>query len=201
MKALAAPPRRLRVREDGRRQIIEAAWRLARANGLAALTLRDLAQEVGMQAPSLYSYFPSKHAIYDAMFADGNRRVMRFAEGLGAPHASDAWLKAALKAFIRFCRDDPALYQLLYQRSIPGFQPSSQSLALSNSVLDGTRQLLAMLGVKGTAAVDLFTAMVTGLISQQTANDPKGERWIRRCDDAVDMFLGHFRARARRRVT
>ena len=30
-------------------RILDAAWRLARQNGLAALSLRDLAQEVGMR--------------------------------------------------------------------------------------------------------------------------------------------------------
>ena len=47
------------------------AWQLARERGLSQLTLRDIAQRVGMRAPSLYSHFESKNAIYDAMFATG----------------------------------------------------------------------------------------------------------------------------------
>ena len=35
-----------------------------------------LAREVGMRQPSLYEYFDSKHALYDAMFADGNRQLL-----------------------------------------------------------------------------------------------------------------------------
>ena len=42
-----------------------------RAEGLAGLSLRELAKRVGMQAPSLYAYFGSKAAIYDAMFVEG----------------------------------------------------------------------------------------------------------------------------------
>ncbi len=57
-------------REATRREILDAAWALAREHGLAALTLRDLAGRVGMQPPSLYSHFASKNAIYDAMFAE-----------------------------------------------------------------------------------------------------------------------------------
>src|SRR5215472_3019213 len=63
--------RRAERREATRAEILAAAWELVRAEGLAALSLRDLARRVGMQAPSLYSYFDSKHAIYDAMFAQG----------------------------------------------------------------------------------------------------------------------------------
>src|ERR1700712_1069349 len=52
-------------------EILDAAWALARTEGLAGISLRAVAKQVGMQAPSLYSYFPSKNAIYDAMFAQG----------------------------------------------------------------------------------------------------------------------------------
>ena len=48
-----------------------AAWELVREHGLAGLALRDLAERVGMKAPSLYSYFGSKLEIYDAMFHEG----------------------------------------------------------------------------------------------------------------------------------
>src|SRR3954452_19755563 len=63
--------RRDRRREATKAEILEAAWDLVREHGLAALALRDLAARVGMRAPSLYQYFDSKHAIYDAMFTQG----------------------------------------------------------------------------------------------------------------------------------
>jgi AcrR family transcriptional regulator len=63
--------RRAERQEATRREILDAAWRVARTNGLAGLTLRDVAAAVGLRPPSLYSYFPSKDAIYDGMFADG----------------------------------------------------------------------------------------------------------------------------------
>jgi AcrR family transcriptional regulator len=56
-------------REATRLEILDAAWALARENGLSQITLRDVANQVGMRAPSLYSHFESKNAIYDAMFA------------------------------------------------------------------------------------------------------------------------------------
>ncbi len=49
--AIARRKRRARVREATRSEILEAAWKLARERGVAALTLRDLAKEVGMRAP------------------------------------------------------------------------------------------------------------------------------------------------------
>ena len=74
---LGTPPtrdRRAERRDATRTEILGAAWEIVRAEGLGALTLRDVAQRVGMRAPSLYGYFDSKHAIYDAMFADASRQ-------------------------------------------------------------------------------------------------------------------------------
>ena len=77
-------PRRDRVAERRaatRVEILEAAWELAGEQGLAEFTLRDLAERVGMRAPSLYSHFASKHAIYDAMFGQAWSDFERVALG------------------------------------------------------------------------------------------------------------------------
>ena len=58
-------------REATRREIIDVAWEMAQEKGLAEFTLRDVAARVGMRAPSIYTHFESKHAIYDAMFGQG----------------------------------------------------------------------------------------------------------------------------------
>src|SRR5207253_10226190 len=75
-----APPLRDRRAERytaTRREILDAAWELVRAGGLASLTMRDLGTRVGMRAQSLYAYFPSKYAICDAMFDESNRELLR----------------------------------------------------------------------------------------------------------------------------
>jgi len=77
--------RRTKRREATRQEIVEAAWGLARENGLAGVSLRDLGKRVGMQAPSLYSYFPSKAAIYDAMFGEGTRAFVERLRTLDVP--------------------------------------------------------------------------------------------------------------------
>ena len=63
-------------REQRVAEIVAAAWELARAHGIGGVSLHALAREVGMRQPSLYAYFDSKHALYDAMFADGNRQLL-----------------------------------------------------------------------------------------------------------------------------
>src|SRR5258706_14992407 len=119
--------RRVERREATKAEILDAAWGLAREDGLAAVSLRDIARKVGMQAPSLYGYFDSKNAIYDAMYEQGAQQFVDaepWDEMNGDPRHD---LGRILKSFVRFCAADIARYQLLFQRTVPGFEPSTAS--------------------------------------------------------------------------
>jgi AcrR family transcriptional regulator len=191
-RAEAQEPRR--DRRAARRQatmdeIVEAAWTLARSQGLAGFSLRDLAAAVDMQAPSLYQYFASKDAIYDAMFGEGMRQALAV---VGAPIETrdrrDA-LRENGRRIVEFATSDPARAQLLFQRTIPGFEPSPASYAPAVEMSARVQALLAEHGITDPDAMDLWTAVMSGLINQQLANDPGGTRWIRLVDRTVDMFL------------
>ena len=80
---------------------------------------------------------------------------------------------------------------LLFQHSVPGFSPSPQSYAPAVGALELTREQLAGYGVRDPRHVDVWTAMLTGLVDQQISNDPGGDRWTRLVDDVVRMFLTH----------
>src|SRR5579863_3609779 len=116
--------RRAERRQATKAEILDAAWELVRAEGLAALNLRDLAAKVGMRPPSLYSYFDSKHAIYDAMFLEGNLDLLARYEAAPVPEDPVEGLRAGALLFVRFGVEDPARAQLLFMRTIPGFEPS-----------------------------------------------------------------------------
>src|SRR5438132_2582576 len=184
--------RRTERREATKAEILEAAWELVRANGLAALSLRDLARVVGMQPPSLYSYFESKDAIYDAMYAQGAQQFVDGQANMPVPDEPLVALKAVVHYFVEFCAADFARYQLLFQRTLPGFEPSPESFKISQDNLAELGAHLASLGVTDPEALDLFTALGTGLADQQISNDPGGDRWIRLIDDAVEMFYEHM---------
>jgi len=180
-----------RRRAATRNEILDAAWDLAAAEGLAGIAMRPLASAVGMQAPSLYEYFPSKDAIYDAMFAEGNRELAESYVAL--PDPADVGAREALiastRAFIEFCNENEPRFTLMFQRSIPGWRPSDDAY---QEAVDNLRRLDAFLeccGITDMRSRDLWTAIVTGLASQQVTNDPGGDRWLTLIDETVDMFL------------
>jgi AcrR family transcriptional regulator len=180
-------------RHSARSSIVDAAWALAREEGLLGWSLRDLATRAGITTPTVYAYFDSKHAIYDAMFGQA---ATELDDLLAEPHETSTprdHLLTHAHRFFTFCTDDPERYQLLFQRTIPGFTPSPESYAPSIRVLNRLAELLAANEVTETRHRDLWTALASGLVAQQIANDPGGDRWGSLVNESVDMLLDHCR--------
>ncbi len=111
---------------------------------------------------------------------------MRTARDGEDPHTA---VRRFAHSFFAFCTSDPVRYQLLFLRTLPGFEPSPDSYAVAVLALDGMQTRMARLGITDPEASDLATAVFTGLTSQQIANDPGGDRWERLVDRAADMLL------------
>lgn len=185
-------------REARLASIVASAWELAREHGIAGVSLHALAREVGMRQPSLYEYFDSKHALYDAMFADGNRQLLQRLDSLKLPRDSRAALKKAAQTWMNFALEDPPRYELLFQRHIPGFTPSPTSYALAEAALAGVVRLLHAVGVTAQGDIDCMVAVVAGLTDAQISNDPGGTRWTRHLNRLVDLLVDDATTRSRR---
>ena len=53
--------------EDTKQKILDKALELFSSRGYDAVSVGEIAQAVGIKAPSLYNHFPSKQAIFDAL--------------------------------------------------------------------------------------------------------------------------------------
>lgn len=175
-----------------RSEILAAAWSLTGQKGLTGWSLRELAETVGMRAPSLYVYFGSKDHIYDAMFAESYRALLERSRVTPLPDEPRERLRTMAVTFFDFAVENPARLQLMFWRVIPGFEPSPEAYAPSLQVMDVGLRALAEIGVADRGAMDMWTALLSGLVSQQASNDPGGDRWRRLIDDAVDMFAGVY---------
>ena len=139
----------------------------------------------------MYAYFESKSAIYDAMFGQA---ATEFADTMAARIDGDGpheVLATYARRFVEFCTSDPARYQLLFQRTLPGFEPTPESFAPAIRALANTQELLASHGITDERHIDLWTALITGLVDQQISNDPGGDRWTGLVDESVTMLLVH----------
>jgi len=193
VRVMTALPKRDRLaerREATRTEIVDAAWDIARAGGLAAVTLREVAARVGMQSPSLYSHFESKTAIYDAMFGQAWSDYLAVCQETVAsiPKPPRKALLYMVQTFVDFAVADPVRFQLMNQRMVVDFEPTPQSYEPSLQVMALFREQLARIGVGADADADLCVAIVGGLVDAQLANDPGGERWTVQLPRAMDMF-------------
>jgi AcrR family transcriptional regulator len=192
IKTDGTPDWRHARRQSARAAILESAWTAVREEGLAALSLRDLARRCGITTPTVYAYFDSKSDIFDAMFGQA---AEEFLQCMSAPYDTAdprERLVGSLRRFVRFCTADLARYQLLFQRTIPGFEPSPESYRAAVRALACSADVLAANGVTDSRHLDVWTALTTGLVSQQIANDPGGDRWVSLIEDFVAMFLAYF---------
>ncbi len=192
----APPDRRARRREAKRARIIREAWSLARRDGLAGISLRDLADSVDLRQPSLYAYFESKLDLYDSMFEDGQRQLLARClarEPLAEPREE---LIAIVEDLVRFSSEDAVRHQLLFQRTVPGFEPSDAAMAPARQFFQLMTERLGAAGVDGPREVDFFSAIVAGLAHQQVANDPGGDRWVVLARRVVEAMLADIDRRS-----
>jgi AcrR family transcriptional regulator len=185
-------------------EALDHAVALMAEEGVGALSVNEVARRMGIRGPSLYKYFPSRHAVYDALFLRGlkaQQAVDRRGDGLpaGVPQ-----IRTGAAAVVRWAVEHPALAQLLHWRPVPGFEPSPEAFAPSVADRVFVRGVFAeavRLGQLSPAAdsddaVRLYTVVLSGLISQQLANQPgvpfADGVFSRLTDAALDLFLSAY---------
>jgi AcrR family transcriptional regulator len=179
-------------RSRRREQILAAAWEISSESGLAALSLHEVARRVGMRQPSLYGYVDSKLDLYDAMFAQAYEQLLGRLDRAAPSGSAREQLLQVSRVILDFVVEDLPRQQLIFQRTVPGFEPSPASYALALRVVDRCRALLSAVGADTPAHLDVFTALVGGLGAQQVANDPGGDRYTRHLEALLEVFLDHF---------
>jgi AcrR family transcriptional regulator len=187
-------PARRRARFDN---ILATAWSVAAEQGLAAVSLHEVARRVGLRQPSLYAYIDSKAALYDAMFGQAAKALLDHAKSWSYSADSRRAVRDGCLALWDFADHHPVESQLLFERTVPGFEPSPASYAYAQEFLTFTTDLLVGAGVTEPGDVDIFTALVGGLFVQQQANEPGGDRWIKHLDAVLEMFFDHVDRRTK----
>ena len=96
---------------DLRRSLIEQGLILVREVGIEALSLRQLAERVGVSTPALYHHFRNKQALLAAL---GEAGIVRFEAALHPALMADCPVDAFVLAYVRFARDNPQIYELVF---------------------------------------------------------------------------------------
>jgi AcrR family transcriptional regulator len=177
----ARPDRRARRRQETIREILDIARDVMTEQGVNGLSLAEVARRLGVQPPSLYKYFPSLMAIYDALFLDGQRENLEaMRAGMRDVEPGLTALIAGLEASGRWGLANRAVAELLFWRPVPSFHPSPEAFAVSTEMVELQRRALADAVAKGELgpsaneddAIYLVSALIAGVLGQAIANEP-----------------------------
>jgi AcrR family transcriptional regulator len=199
--------RRHRRRQETIEQVLDVAAEVMADQGVAGLTLGEVARRMGIRPPSLYVYFDGKHALYDALFERGYRDLLG---SMLAVEQSSAELDPAARAhvssaaMVRWSVEHPAYAPLMFWRPVPGFTPSEAAYAPAIELSRQGQQFLADLLAGGALAPDTdldlafrtWTTLISGVVSQQLSNAPQESfetgTFTSTLPDVVAMWLAHY---------
>jgi AcrR family transcriptional regulator len=213
---VAATDRRHRRRQETIEEILDIAVQIMAEHGVAGLSIGEIARRMGIRPPSVYVYFPSKHALYDALFARGARLLLAamqevlaaMQEVTAALPARPATLEEILlpgaQAFVRWSVEHAAYSQLLFWRPVPGFTPSPQAYQAAIELVELGRDQLKALQDAGLLRADApieqierdWTILLSGVVSQQLSNAPQQAfdegHFTAAIPGLLAMFVGHY---------
>ncbi|GAC1473557.1 MAG: hypothetical protein PVSMB7_27660 [Chloroflexota bacterium] len=212
-RILSPAERRDRNRREMSEAILDIARDIMRQDGVAALSLSEIARRMQITTAALYRYFPSKFALYDALFRLALRVFLEYLEPVwtGTPPNWER-LEAWTEAHMRFAHEQPDLFQLAFERPVPGFSPSEASMKESRQLLETGRTRFLSLVEAGaidrridpSRAFDLFIAMRHGLSAQHAANEPGvalgASRYGSLVGDAMVFFKAAWEPRRSKRT-
>jgi AcrR family transcriptional regulator len=177
--------RRQRRRLETIEEVLDVAAEVMAEQGVAGLSIGEVARRMGIRPPSLYGYFDSKHALYDGLFARGARLVLeemqRATDGLVERAGSlEEVLRVVADTMVRWSVEHPEYSQLLFWRPVPGFEPSATAYEPAVALVELSRQRFRDLQEHGLVRDDVpleeiqrdWTILTAGVVSQQLSNAP-----------------------------
>jgi len=191
-----------------REAIVAAARDLLLDEGLAAVTMRRVAERVGVSATALYRHFADKEALLAAAVAEGARALASAFAAAALARGAREQLRETGRAYLRFAFEQPRDYQLLFMAwdELPAAAP--RDARRHGAALELLFQRAEACRAEGLLAPDddalevvmLCWSVVHGLASLWLAGGAKGrmaEREYRRmCDAVLDRALdGVLRSR------
>lgn len=122
--------------------LVDAAGRLLSAEGPRALSVRRVADEVGVSTQAVYSLFGGKAGLVRALHRTG---FARLAAELDAVDTADpvGRVRDLGLAYHRTARANPHLYDVMFDCPVPEFVPTDEDAAASLATLEVLRDAVA----------------------------------------------------------
>jgi AcrR family transcriptional regulator len=122
-----------------RAQVVVAAALLANAHGFDALTLAQVAEQVGVKLPSLYNHIAGLPALRRALALHGLQQLLDRLSRAAIGIAGDDAVIALARAYRQYILDNPGVYAATVRAPAPDdralIEVSEQIIAVTRAVL------------------------------------------------------------------
>lgn len=164
-------------------RLLDAAWELLTAEGPAALTTRRIAERAGTSTMGIYSRFGSKEGVLEELYTQGMRMLEDELAAVPEGASPRARIVELGFAYRRFAVANPGLYALMFERPVPGFDPSAEmrlsALSRTFGILVSAIERASATGqFRETGAVEtsyLFWSALHGMVSLELTHAARDE--------------------------
>jgi AcrR family transcriptional regulator len=160
-------PRQERQRQATIAEIKAAAWAQVDAGGAEGLSLRGVAAALGLTAPAIYRYFPSKAELVTALIVDAFASLAADQDRRAAEAAGLSWderLRVAGRGYREWALARPAAFFLIFGNPVPGYEPPwIQTMPVAASSLEALHGILAAARDAGELRLPLDPPPAPGL--------------------------------------
>ena len=170
-----------------------AAEELLESDGPESLTVRRIASHAGVAPMGVYNHFSSKNGVVEELFCSGFERLRANLVALDTLSPAIDALEASGARYRDLARQRPGLYQLMFGKSIEGFEPSESSLEIAGAAFSQLVRLVERCIASGelregepTLIAQMFWAGLHGWVSLELA----GIGWV----EDLDTGAAEFRA-------
>lgn len=162
--------------DELRSKLLDVAVNLLASDGPDSLTMRRIATEAGCTTTVIYTMFGNREGLAEALYLEGFERFRRFLEA--APQRRDPLehLQALCPAYRQACLAEPCYYSLMFERAIPGFEPSERARTLARAALNIFDRVIAdcisaghLIPTQPRKIADALWAAAQGAISLERA--------------------------------
>jgi AcrR family transcriptional regulator len=152
--------------------LLASAAEILEAEGPEALSVRRIAAAAGVAPMGVYNHFESKNGIIEALFIQGFERLREALTTIADIADPYEALREAGRRYRMLAQAHPMVYQLMFLRTLPGYEPSDAALEVAGRAFDSLvaaveRAMAADVIAEGplTETAQLIWASIHGWVS------------------------------------
>ncbi|MFC4115993.1 TetR/AcrR family transcriptional regulator [Nonomuraea zeae] len=169
--------------DELRSRLLDVAVNLLESDGPESLTMRRIAAEAGCTTTVIYTMFGNREGLAEALYLEGFERFRRFLEAVPPRRNALEHLTALGPAYRAACLAEPGYYSLMFERAIPGFEPSERARTLARAALNILDRVIAdcisagyLIPTQPRKIADALWAAAQGAISLERAGHLRDDR-------------------------